>query len=673
MSTDKNETTFLDRLDRPIKPSPEIAEPFLWFENLYLVKKLGSGLSKSNLVRNFELRRGLNVLWAEPEDPETSAGLYGDGIAGHSTGKTLFCRILRYLLGEPNFGNSELEGHVADAFQDLWAVATIRLNGKTWVVGRPLAGMGTEFALEGGVIATVFESVPSLKGYKDFTTALEEDCGSPLSIMFPSEAWRNLIPWIARDQEARFSRITSWRDSSSEADNPRGSSSAKQLIFRAMLDLLGEGEFDLRQGISDLEEEIKTWNASLPLKQTIASRERRNVEKGLGKMKNLQLSLADLPAAKEHVVSQRTIREEGLLHFRDQPESDEVIAARKELQKVLSAQASVAARIKSLGSEIPGLVKEAADSLLLQEKVKKSGYPDPARVAKDFCPHSYLAAIRNGCLEGSPDEIEASMAEIKDLEKQGQAIADRVQAKKDEKARLESRTDQIAAEVREKDSALSKAVAAFPTPAIAIEKEIAQMETVEALLDDAIESAADEAAVSSKISEAQKNIVESREKLAFLKADVDRKLKSFSAIFADIVRAVLGASVSASAEMGEKSIQLHVKRTTRELGGAAMESVKTIAFDLAAMIHGMEGHGRHPGFLIHDGPREADMARVIYERFFFYALRIEDAYEPDQATFQYILTTTTNPPSGMREESKWLLGEKLSGKTKEGRLLKEDF
>ena len=104
-----------------------------------------------------------------------------------------------------------------------------------------------------------------------------------------------------------------------------------------------------------------------------------------------------------------------------------------------------------------------------------------------------------------------------------------------------------------------------------------------------------------------------------------------------------------------------------------MESVKTIAFDLAAVLHSMEGKCAHPRFLIHDGPREADMARVIYERFFLYARRMEDALPPEQATFQYILTTTTHPPPEMQEGSKWLLGEKLSGATKEGRLLKEDF
>ena len=162
------------------------------------------GDTQENRIRSFTLRRGLNILWAEPEDPETSEGLYGDGFAGHATGKTLFCRILRHLLGEPNYGTEELEKHVKDAFQELWAVATIRLNGKTWLVGRPLAGPGGDFAIEDGRVDAVFAAVPTFSGYKKFTDALENECGTPLAKMYPSEAWRNLLPWIARDQEARF-------------------------------------------------------------------------------------------------------------------------------------------------------------------------------------------------------------------------------------------------------------------------------------------------------------------------------------------------------------------------------------------------------------------------------------------------------------------------------------
>jgi hypothetical protein len=673
MKADKNQMSFDEKLARPIKPDADISEPFLWFQNLHLVKRLGVGDTEENHIRSFTLRRGLNILWAEPEDPETSEGLYGDGFAGHATGKTLFCRILRHLLGEPNYGTEELEKHVKDAFQELWAVATIRLNGKTWLVGRPLAGPGGDFAIEDGKVESVFAAVPTFSGYRKFTEALENGCGKPLAKMYPDEAWRNLLPSIARDQEARFSTITAWRDSSSEADNPRTSKEAQHLILRAVLGLLHPDEFDMRAEVTKKEDEIKGWNGSVPIKQTVASRDLGAVRKTLDAVPRLAVDLVDLEAAKNKVTSQKEIRQEALEHFQKQPESDEVVAARKALQDAVTAQATANARIKTLTDEIPAVKQQAEKSLLLVDDIKKKGLRDPKRVADKFCPNSYLKAVERECVEASPKDVEASMVEISELEEQAKSLADSVQAKQDEKARLESRTDQLAAAIIQKNIDLSAAIKRFPSPALAIEREITLLEKAEEELDTAMESAKALDELNMGILRAQNQIFTLKEKLSHLKSEADKKLRSFSEIFADISRAVLGGSISASADLTAGGIQMHVRRSSRDLGGAAVESVKTIAFDLAAVLHAIEGNCTHPRFLIHDGPREADMARVIYERFFLYARRIEDCQPPEESTFQYILTTTTHPPSDMQESSKWLLGEKLSGKTKAGRLLMEDF
>lgn len=69
-----------------------------------------------------------------------------------------------------------------------------------------------------------------------------------------------------------------------------------------------------------------------------------------------------------------------------------------------------------------------------------------------------------------------------------------------------------------------------------------------------------------------------------------------------------------------------------------------------------------------------DMARIIYERFFLYAAELEKAFPtPDDASFQYILTTTTHPPKSMREGSRWLLLPVLNSLNKDTRLLGVDF
>ncbi|MCX6847584.1 MAG: hypothetical protein NTY98_01560 [Verrucomicrobia bacterium] len=667
-----HQMTFEEKFARTINPHQDIHEPFLWFQELHLMRRLGAGLNDETRIRSFKFQRGLNILWAEPEDPEVTAGLYRDGIAGHSTGKTLFCRILRYLLAEPNFGTDDLCKHVTESFKELWSIASIRLNGKTWIVGRCLAGLGADFAVEGGALESVWSEDPAPGGFELFQSALENECGSPLSKIHPSEAWRHLIPWIARDQEARFSNITAWRDSLSEADNPRTSATAQHLIMRAVLRLLDPGEYDNRQEISTTEDQIKGWQAELPLKQSSVSAARRSLDRTLSKVPSVTVDLANLITAQKHITGQRSIRQESLNHFQNQPESPEVQDARKKLQESLSAKAEADSRIKTLAKEIPAEKAQSDEQLLTIERIKTQGMRDGKRVADNYCPNSYIFAKNKGCVPKSPDDVNTSMVEIGELEAQAQQRATALQAKEAEKARLESQADQLAAAIATKSAALNAAIARHPSPSARIQKEITILETAESEIDDVLKATKAESDLAKKVSDGQGKILKLKTGLATLKEDAEKRLKPFSAMYADVIQAVLGTSVSASTELGERGLTPTVRRI-RELGGAALETIKTLAFDLAAVVHSMEGKGDHPRFLIHDGPREADMARVIYERFFIYARRMEECSPPEAAAFQYILTTTTHPPSDMQEGTPWLLGDRLSGKTKEGRLLKADF
>ena len=77
-----------------------------------------------------------------------------------------------------------------------------------------------------------------------------------------------------------------------------------------------------------------------------------------------------------------------------------------------------------------------------------------------------------------------------------------------------------------------------------------------------------------------------------------------------------------------------------------MESLKAIAFDLAAILMSIEGRTIIPAFLIHDSPREADLGISIYHRWFRFIASLEQlSTEP---LFQYIITTTSEPPSELR-------------------------
>ena len=158
-----------------------------------------------------------------------------------------------------------------------------------------------------------------------------------------------------------------------------------------------------------------------------------------------------------------------------------------------------------------------------------------------------------------------------------------------------------------------------------------------------------------------------------MRSDFDDRLKLFSKDFADIIQAVMGAIVEATIAITPDGFVPHVTRKG-ELSGAALDTIKTLAFDLAAVVSSIEGRGEHPRFLIHDGPREGDTARVIYGRFFLYAVELEAAFpSADEANFQYLITTTTPPPKDMRQGSRWMLEPVLDSRNKDKRLLKEDF
>ena len=81
------------------------------------------------------------------------------------------------------------------------------------------------------------------------------------------------------------------------------------------------------------------------------------------------------------------------------------------------------------------------------------------------------------------------------------------------------------------------------------------------------------------------------------------------------------------------------------------------------------GRAGVPAFLIHDSPREADLGESIYQRLFRFAESLENLSE--QAPFQYIITTTTEPPDELRSPP--FLAATLSGDDDEHRLFRRQL
>lgn len=658
---------FLDKLRRKVQPSPQQSEPRVWFRELRILEELSS---KTVARRRIVLRRGLNILWAAPEDPDTEEGLYRDGLAGHASGKTLFCRLLRHLLGEQPFGTKAQRDGIASNFAKLWVVASVRLDGVSWVVGRPLASAGSDFAAQAETIDEVLAGEPPTGGFLDYMTAVAA-VGDKADELHPGEGWRHLLPWLSRDQEARFGNLAQWREAASEGDNPQTKAIERHLLMRAILGLLDLKEPQLRVAIEKAQASLESGIARLGRIESEISGQLELAHAGAREVLGNDAP-TEAEALQARLDSMIEVLREGLEELDQRPEKPAVTSAREKLNiahdKLRDAQQEIA--------QLPGKISEKErrrdGDLLIIRNLKTGNVEDPAREARGWCPNTIQTAIARKCVD-APMVSAESATNIADLERQAKAADEEI-------ASLKKRQRDLQKQIPALETAHSNANTAYATAFKEATKDVTAL-VRRAERAEFMKRRFQQAAQTSKELDRQKKlnsgfeseIEQNKRDAAALRSDFDDRLQLFSKDFADIIQAVMGAIVEATIAITAEGFVPHVTRKG-ELSGAALDTIKTLAFDLAALVSSIEGRGDHPRFLIHDGPREGDMARVIYGRFFRYAEELEAAFpSADEATFQYLITTTTPPPKHMQQGSRWLLDPVLDSRQKDKRLLKEDF
>jgi hypothetical protein len=141
-----------------------------------------------------------------------------------------------------------------------------------------------------------------------------------------------------------------------------------------------------------------------------------------------------------------------------------------------------------------------------------------------------------------------------------------------------------------------------------------------------------------------------------------------SLAFDAVLKELVPSNIEGEAKLDGNGLSLTAK-LDGERSTAAIDSLKVVAFDLAALVLTMEGRSCLPGFLLHDSPREADLGRSIYDRLFQFGRKLE-SFGPSPP-FQYIVTTTTEPPGEFHSEP-WLR-LMLRGTPAAERLLKIDL
>ncbi|MDO6423063.1 hypothetical protein [Saccharophagus degradans] len=631
-----------------ISPPKDLTEPRFWVRRLVIWDKVGG-----KVIRDIPLKPGLNVVWTPDED----------GI-GHGGGKSLFCRLLRYCLGESSYSTEEQRELVVEKLPDAIVGAEVIINKSVWSVVRPLGVRRRHLALEGVDLEELAESDQASTGIEPLLDTIEsaflsEGISDLISPRRKDHSnWLVALAWLSRDQECRFDHPLDWRSAATETDSPaRGMTMTDRFDgVRSFLRAISVEEKQLRNSIAELDDEKKSLDRELSHRRWEIKKLKTHLVDVLGinpaELMEGSLGYSVLKAvAEKHLNAiQAPSTNKGPSHLQTE---------RITLSTIQSKYEKAKADLQSVEAEIP-LLKNLI-------KVIDSAYPGlqvRAHGAKTYaCPICEVPidqALAEGCklshkipnLDDCKKRLDQNREELAE-QKQKLSNAETLQAS------LTTGLSEITASLekqKQKVTALEQQAEAEKEPWYKAKRNVDDANNLVSLAEKESSLTGqleEKAARSESLKESLRKQINAQEKV----------LSSLSERFDAMTKFVLGqeahGGVSFTSNSLRLSIQLGGNRTT-----SAIDSLKVVLFDLAVLSLCVEEKANIPAFWIHDSPREADLGLSIYHRLFDLVCELGIK----QPCYQYVVTTTTKPPEKYAVEP-WL-SLQLRGNPAEERLLR---
>jgi hypothetical protein len=662
----------LEYPDQMPSPDPNRTEPAFWVRELGVFKRLEEG--PENEVRRISLRRGLNILWAKPEDEHGPVRLYEPGLSGHASGKTTFCRMVRHILGEKHFANDLVTRGVRERFEGGWILGEVFIKDDLWLVGRPFTLGAHPFCARGCTIDEYLKVKPSHELFQVFLSELDDATVKALTVkMLPKSGeivtWPHLLQWLTRDQECRFIQLTDWRSKLSKSEAPDMPIEDQHSLMRSVVGVLSEEERKEIENNAKLNRQKEVATDEVPILQSQARTDHQRLESALGR----QLPTPDDPLLVENV---RTELREALA----KAESDiKQVDTDVEFLKLEEAYETAIKKTTEVDTELRLLdirQSELETKLQLHQRKKsdKGARDFAASIAPGvgYCRVPIEEAKAKGCTLAfdQPRDLESERV-LQSIEDFGADIEKDIETLTRRKKSL----SELLTKYRQEEQVASKELFQRRTNLARKRNELYNQRSE--LLDRIkLAQRAHDAWLKSdelarRIQDLEKDIQTSRGKQEKYRERTTKAVNDLSLIYQEIVRAVLGNLVSGAIQLSGRDFVCKINHNG-DLSSGAIDTIKILAFDLAALAASVAGQGDHPRFLLHDSPREADMAPLTYKRLFLWAQKLEEEFNGQPCNFQYIITTTEAPPEDLQTDP-WLLDPVLDASLPEKRLLGVDL
>lgn len=621
-----------------------LKEPRLWVRRLAIWEAPGG-----QKIRDISLRPGLNIIWSPDGFDDNGAG--GVRTIGHGSGKTLFCRLLRYCLGEQRFADETQRERIGIAFPNGIVGAEVMLDGVCWAVVRPLGIRRRHVAIADGNLDEIAAGDGATTSIDPLIEAIEQSLVTTsiasLARLQPGQkAWPIALAWLTRDQECRFDDVLDWRSPASGSDAPLPASGRetgpRREALRAFLTAITEEEQQARR----TEEVLRT---------DVANMER-------------EISYLDWDHGRRHarLIDQLGLAEQTL------PEMPLLLEV---LQKTADAQLAGAAQLPTgdmaeLGQARRALQNAREELKLTDEERIRLEAQIPAERQVLTLLSSEIPSLSTAAENAASQVCPICEVPIDKALAEKCGLSHKLHNETECRARLAAKRQEVGDQKQKIDGLQDRLKALQPASALGLQQ-VEQAERRVQAIEDVRDTRASAWQAATRLKEGVTRFAELsternelRKRLRGLEDKLTKERESLGAFrdkqgltfgkitekFSAIIRRLVNENAKGAVTLSGHGLEIVVD-VDGDRRTAAIESLKVLAFDLACLCMSIEGVTRVPAFLVHDSPREADLGLSIYDELFRLIGELEALTETP--AFQYIVTTTTRPPDDLRGDP-WL-------------------
>ena len=664
---------------KPIRLKPDV-----WVNRLVLLERI---FPEPTVIRDVHLKPGLNIIRAEDTEGDNPSG----EITGHSAGKTTFCRLLRYILGERTFGTRSTVELVRRAFPEGYVAAELFAYGQRWAVRRPFGIGRMTYIKEDCGIETLLAEKGRPVSQESYTKEIGLDVllsrlgtGEIVQTREPIR-WGHILAWCTRDQETRFQSIYDWRSARSESESPsfRFPKSGPLFVIRAVLGLFLSDELKGEETVAGLQ--VKK---DILVKQ-IDERKREpdfrvNLYNGrlLQLLKNLLPNEPDIDS-QPFMTSNLSDDTARMTEKARKIVEEDLEDTRREMQALQNRIDSYGAELQQNKSDLQNMrmvfaMYEAAERELLD------GISDQDEELKKL---EELKSIRcrfgnilfRDCVHVQQRISVPRIGEYQDLKAMEEKKRKRVETQRIIKEQQDDYIEQIEtlenerkALIEERERLSSKAEDTRDTLR---DLDIVWSELIKWM--DKRDRPADEyeelSLLQQELDTVENEITRIQDELHELIRQHDTNKEVLATIFSWVVKSVLSSGLyngEVNLDGGELSFRIS---NGPLMTGEAVETLGVLLADISCLLYSSITETAHlPGFLIHDSPREADLSLGIYHTFIRLVGSLDTQFGlRGSSPFQYIITTTTPPPPDLNTDRFVIL--KLSAANPQDLLFKKNI